>query len=328
MAPKLSLLQLSPFQQLVLHRKGKGKATKEDEDEEEAIQRYKQELVDFIVPTTCDYCLADNMADHCWYPTGKCLCWRCYHKSKGCMWKGVGIRTQPKRLLAGMLVLAKHIKLVQVAKAFLEQQGKPSQFFVLEGYKGKGKAKALLGDSGAGSKRLFKLRDVDSNSKAEEEEDWVHEIKRIKRKHVEKKLTGARMRKKTTDLDEVEIVEPRAPVAGPLCLASKSIVWVPCAPRPISRSIVTPVLPVAGPSSSLVVNQASEVPDMQGTLHSNESSEEDAPGNKDDSDGNDHATRDDDSARHSEGTQSAVLRTVISEVKAPVSAPTLATIPS
>ncbi|KAG6900169.1 hypothetical protein C0995_004128 [Termitomyces sp. Mi166 len=244
------------------------------------------------------------------------------------MWKGVGIRTQPKRLLASALVLAKHVKLVQAAKAFLERQGKPSQFFVLEGYKGKGKVKALLGDSGAGSKHLFKLRDVSSNSEVEEEEDRVHKIKRIKHEHVEKKLTGARMRKEAANLDEVKIVEPRAPVAGPLHLASKPIVWVPCAPRPISRLIVTLVLPVAGPSSSLVVNQASKVPDMQGTLRSDESSEKDAPGNKDDSDSNDHAAGDDNSARRSEGAQSAALRTMISEVEAPVSAPALVTIPS
>ncbi|KAG6870889.1 hypothetical protein C0995_009850, partial [Termitomyces sp. Mi166 len=254
------------------------------------------------------------MADHCWYLTGERLCWRCYCKSKGCMWKGVGVRTQLKQSLAGMLVLAKHVKLVQVAKAFLEQQGKPLQFFVLEGYKGRGKVKALLGDSGAGSKCSFKLRNVDSNSEVKEEEDRVHKIKRIKRKHVEKKLTGA-------NLDEVKIVEPRVPVAGPSRLASKPIIWVPHAPRPISRLML--VLPVVGPSSLLVVNQASEVPDMQGTLHSDKSSEEDTPGNKDDSNSNDHATRDDDSTRRSEGAQSAVLRTVISEVEAPVSALTL-----
>ncbi|KAG6859314.1 hypothetical protein C0995_009764, partial [Termitomyces sp. Mi166 len=263
------------------------------------------------------------MADHCWYLTGKRPCWCCYCKSKGCMWKGVGVRTQPKRSLAGTLVLAKHVKLIQAAKAFLERQGKPLQFFVLEGYKGKGKVKALLGDSDAGSKHLFKLRNVDSNSEAEEEEDQVHKIKRIKHKHVEKKLTGARTRKEAANLDEVEIVVPRAPVAGPSHLASKPIVWVPHAPRPISRSIVMLVSPVAGPLSSLVVNQVSEVPDMQGTLRSDKSSEEDAPGNEDDSNSDDHAARDNNSARCSEGAQSAALRTMISEVEAPVSAPML-----
>ncbi|KAG6892600.1 hypothetical protein C0995_002956, partial [Termitomyces sp. Mi166 len=67
--------------------------------------------------------------------------------SKGCLWNGIGVRTQKKRPPLAALVVAKRIKLVQVAKAFLERQGKPSQFFVLEGYKGKGKAKALVEDS-------------------------------------------------------------------------------------------------------------------------------------------------------------------------------------
>ncbi|KAG6858070.1 hypothetical protein C0995_002933, partial [Termitomyces sp. Mi166 len=72
--------------------------------------------------------------------------------------------------------MAKHVKLVQAAKAFLERQGKLSQFFVLEGYKGKGKAKALLEDSEpTGAKRSFKSRElVDSNSDEEEEEDRTH----------------------------------------------------------------------------------------------------------------------------------------------------------
>ncbi|KAG6871175.1 hypothetical protein C0995_007542 [Termitomyces sp. Mi166 len=63
------------------------------------------------------------------------------------LWNGVGVRMQKKHPPLSVLVMAKHIKLVQVAKAFLEQQGKSSQFFILEGYKGKGKAKALLEDS-------------------------------------------------------------------------------------------------------------------------------------------------------------------------------------
>ncbi|KAG6858344.1 hypothetical protein C0995_000653 [Termitomyces sp. Mi166 len=96
---------------------------------------------------TCNRCIADNMADHCWYPTGKCPCWRCYCKSKGCLWNGISVRTQKKHPSLAALVMAKCVKLVQAAKAFLEWQGKPSQFFVLEGYKGKGKAKALVEDS-------------------------------------------------------------------------------------------------------------------------------------------------------------------------------------
>ncbi|KAG6895809.1 hypothetical protein C0995_012189 [Termitomyces sp. Mi166 len=176
----------------------------DDNNDKEATQKLRKELEDFVVPTTfddkllCDCCIADNMADHCWYPTGKRPCWCCYHKSKGCLWNGVSIRTQKKRPPLAALVVAKHVKLVQAAKAFLEQQGKPSQFFILEGYKGKGKAKALLEDSEpTGAKRSFKLRElVDSDSNEEEEEDRVCMIKKIKREHVEEP-TGTKRRKET-----------------------------------------------------------------------------------------------------------------------------------
>ncbi|KAG6898660.1 hypothetical protein C0995_008922 [Termitomyces sp. Mi166 len=110
------------------------------------------------------------------------------------------------------------VVLTKAAKAFLEQQGKLSQFFVLEGYKGKGKAKALLGDSEQmGAKQSFKSTElVDSNSDENEEEDRVCVIKKIKHEHVEEP-TGARKRKETIELeDEVEIVVPKTPAAGPL----------------------------------------------------------------------------------------------------------------
>ncbi|KAG6858296.1 hypothetical protein C0995_001103, partial [Termitomyces sp. Mi166 len=103
--------------------------------------------------------------------------------------------------------MAKCVKLVQAAKAFLERQGKPSQFFILEGYKGKGKAKALVEDSETtGAKQSFKSRElVDSDSDEEEEEDRVHAIKKIKREHIEEP-TGAKRRKEIMELDnEVEI---------------------------------------------------------------------------------------------------------------------------
>ncbi|KAG6883812.1 hypothetical protein C0995_011497, partial [Termitomyces sp. Mi166 len=169
------------------------------------------------------------MADHCWYPTGEHPCWCCYHKLKGCLWNGIGVRTQKKRPPLAALVVAKHMKLVQVAKAFLEQQGKLSQFFVLEGYKGKGKAKALVEDSKTtGAKRSFKLRElVDSDSDKEEEEDRVHAIKKIKHEHVEE-LTGAKRRKEIMELDnKVEIVAAKIPAVEPSRPASKPIVLVP-----------------------------------------------------------------------------------------------------
>ncbi|KAG6902047.1 hypothetical protein C0995_005103 [Termitomyces sp. Mi166 len=208
--------------------KGKAKAMEDDEDKEgEATQKLSKELEDFMVPT----------------------------KSKGCLWNGIGIRMQKKCPSLAALVIAKHVKLVQAAKAFLEQQGKSSQFFILEGYKGKGKAKALLGDSEqAGAKQSFKLMElVDSNSNEKEEEDRVHIIKKIKREHVEE-LTGTRKRKEIIELkDEVEIMVPKTPVAGPLHQTSKSVVLVPSMLKPIPKPIIALASPVAGPSTAPIV---------------------------------------------------------------------------
>ncbi|KAG6859512.1 hypothetical protein C0995_007754 [Termitomyces sp. Mi166 len=212
--------------------------------------------------TVCDCCIADNMADHCWYLTGERPCWHCYHKSKGCLWNGVGVRAQKKCLPLSVLVMAKHVKLVQAAKAFLKWQGKSSQFFILEGYKGKGKAKALLGDSEqAGAKRSFKSSDlVDSDSDEEEEEDRVCVIKKIKREHVEE-LTGTKKRKEIIELDEeVEIVVPKAPVAGPSRLTSKPIVLVPSAPKPVLKPIIALASPVACPLTASIVSSSAPTP--------------------------------------------------------------------
>ncbi|KAG6859361.1 hypothetical protein C0995_009292 [Termitomyces sp. Mi166 len=170
----LSELSLQEQEESAPQNKGKAKAkaTEDDDNDKETAQKLRKELEEFVAPTTCDHCIANNMADHCWYPTGEHPCWRCYRKSKGCLWNGVSVRTQKKHPPLAALVVAKHVKLVQAVKAFLEWQGKPSQFFVLEGYKGKGKAKALVEDSEPmGTKRSFKLRElVDSNSDEKEEE--------------------------------------------------------------------------------------------------------------------------------------------------------------
>ncbi|KAG6871177.1 hypothetical protein C0995_007521, partial [Termitomyces sp. Mi166 len=146
------------------------------------------------------------------------------------------------------LIIAKHVKLVQVAKSFLERQGKLSQFFVLEGYKRKGKAKALLGDSEqTGAKQTFKLTElVDSNSDEEEKEERVHVIKKIKREHIEE-LTGARKGKEIIELEdeEVEIVVPKPPMVEPLCQTLKPVVLVPSMPKPIPKPIVALASPLS-----------------------------------------------------------------------------------
>ncbi|KAG6871188.1 hypothetical protein C0995_007414 [Termitomyces sp. Mi166 len=158
--------------------------------------------------------------------------------------------------------MAKHIKLVQAAKAFLKRQGKSSQFFILEGYKGKGKAKALLGDSEqVGTKQSFKSMElVDSDSDEEEKEDRVCIIKKIKREHIEE-LTGARKKKEIIELDEeVEIVVPKTPVAGPSHQTSKPIVLVPSMPKPVAKAIIALASPVAGPSTVPIVPSSAPKP--------------------------------------------------------------------
>ncbi|KAG6885897.1 hypothetical protein C0995_008935 [Termitomyces sp. Mi166 len=296
----------------------------DDDDNEEAAQKLRKELEDFVMPTT----------------------------------NGIGVRMQKKHPPLAALVVAKHVKLVQAAKAFLEQQGKPSQFFILEGYKGKGKPKALLEDSEpTGAKQSFKSRElVDSDSDEEEEEDRVHVIKKIKHEHVEEP-TGTKRRKEIMELDkEVEIVASKIPAAGPLCLTSKPIVLVPSTSKFVPKPIVTLASPVAGPSTvpiassstpkpaaatalskpapaksagpavkggfifkdpfmvrqfklvgteesgALIINQVTEVPATQGTLHSEESGKEDAEGDNDNSDGGNVAMNID-SAKQPEETQ-------------------------
>ncbi|KAG6859708.1 hypothetical protein C0995_005229 [Termitomyces sp. Mi166 len=396
--------------------KGKVKAMKDDDNKEEATQKFRKELEDFVVLTTfddkllaslllppseyfegnsrlpqgakilggqkgditlvspamralvlekngaCDHCIADNMADHCWYPMGKRPCWHCYCKSKGCLWNGVGVRTQKKRPPLAALVMAKHIKLVQ---------------------KEKGKAKTLLEDSEQmGAKQSFKLRElVDSDSDKEDEEDRVHVIKKIKHEHVEE-LTGAKRRKEIIELDEeVEIVASKTPVVGPSRPTLKPIVLVPSMPKRVSKLIIALASPIAGPSTvpiasssvpksaaaaalstptpakpaepaikggfifkdpfmvrqfklvgteesgALIINQATEVPATQGTMTSKDSSNEETQGDNDDSDNGDVAM-DVDSAKHPEETQPVAPIKMVSEVKAPALVPAPVLCPS
>ncbi|KAG6870245.1 hypothetical protein C0995_014349, partial [Termitomyces sp. Mi166 len=163
----------------------------EDADnDEEATQKLRKELEDFVVPTTFDDKLlvsllpppSEYFEENSGLPRGA--------KISGCLWNGISIRTQKKHPPLAALVMAKH------------------------GYKGKGKAKALLEDSEqTDTKQSFKLRElVNSDSDKEDEEDRVCVIKKIKQEHVEK-LTGAKKKKEIIELDkEVEIVVPKAPV--------------------------------------------------------------------------------------------------------------------
>ncbi|KAG6892312.1 hypothetical protein C0995_004426, partial [Termitomyces sp. Mi166 len=70
-------------------------------------------------------------------------------------------------------------------------------------------------------------------------------------------------------------------------------------------------------SGALIINQAIEVPATQGTMQSEESSDEDAQGDDDNSDNGDIAM-DIDSTKHSEETWPvAPTKTLLTEVKVP-----------
>ncbi|KAG6870714.1 hypothetical protein C0995_011217, partial [Termitomyces sp. Mi166 len=230
---------------------GKAKATEDDNNDKEAAQKLRKELEDFVVPTTFDNKLlasllpppSEYFEGDSGLPQGA--------KISGCLWNGVGVRTQKKRPPLATLVVAKRVKLVQAAKAFLEWQGKPSQFFVLEGYKGKGKAKALVEDS-----EPMGTNDSDE----EEEEDRVCVIKKIKREHVEEP-TGTEKRKEIMELDnEVEIVASKIPAAGPSHPTSKPIVLVPSTSKFVPKPIVTLASPVAGPSTAPIASSSAPKP--------------------------------------------------------------------
>ncbi|KAG6882316.1 hypothetical protein C0995_015000 [Termitomyces sp. Mi166 len=122
----------------------------------------QKELENFVVPTT-------NITKQMW----ACL------------------KAQRFRVEERVLLLAKHIKMVQAAKAFFKCQGKPSQSFIMVDYKRKGKFEVLVTESEkTDAKRAFKSNKmVKSNSNKEEEKEKVHVIKKIKHEHV-KELTG------------------------------------------------------------------------------------------------------------------------------------------
>ncbi|KAG6898585.1 hypothetical protein C0995_009216 [Termitomyces sp. Mi166 len=156
--------------------RAKAKAIEEDDDDEdEATQTLREELENFVVPTTVYY--------HCQWNIMRDM-WAC-HKAQG-FWVE-GMKKCPP---IEVLLLAKHVKLVWAAKAFLKHQGKPSQFFILEGFKEKGKSNALIAKlEQMGAKRAFKSKEtVESDSDEEEEEERVCMIKKMKCKHIKEPI--------------------------------------------------------------------------------------------------------------------------------------------
>ncbi|KAG6895587.1 hypothetical protein C0995_012468, partial [Termitomyces sp. Mi166 len=133
------------------------------------------------------------------------------------------------------------------------------------------------------------------------------------------------------------IIALASPVAGP-----STVPIVPSsAPKPAAASALSKPVPAksAGPAVKggfvfkdpfmvqkvLIINQVTEVPATQGTIQSEEFSDEDAQGDDDNSDDSD-VTMDIDSTKHPEETQSVALtKTSVTEVEAP--APVLLTKP-
>ncbi|KAG6858812.1 hypothetical protein C0995_013755 [Termitomyces sp. Mi166 len=137
------------------------------------------------------------------------------------------------------------------------------------------------------------------------------------------------------------IVMLASPVAGPstVPIASSS------APKPVAAAALSKPAPAksVGPavkggsvfkdpfmvrrfklagteeSGVLIINQVTEVPVTQGTLHSEESGDEDAEGDDDDSDDGD-GTMNVDSAKQPEETRPVAPIKIVTEVKAPASA--------
>ncbi|KAG6870932.1 hypothetical protein C0995_009600, partial [Termitomyces sp. Mi166 len=323
--------------------KGKAKATEDDDDDEEAAQKLRKELKDFVVPTTFDDKLLASLlpppSEYFEGDSGLPQGTKILGGQKGDItlvspamsacpttWL-ITAGTRLASILAGAVIASQKAACGMVAKAFLEWQGKPSQFFILEGYKGKGKAKALLEDSEpTGAKQSFKSRElVDSDSDKKEEEDRVRMIKKIMLPSMSKFVPKL-------------IVMLAFPVAGPLTapIASSSALK-PAAATALSKP--TPATS-AGPavkegsifkdsfmvrhfklvgteeSGALIINQATEVPATQGTLHSEESGDEDAEGDDDDSDGGDVAMNID-SAKQPEETRPVAPIKTVTEVKAP-----------
>ncbi|KAG6859821.1 hypothetical protein C0995_003476, partial [Termitomyces sp. Mi166 len=215
LAPCHRYKNLPNGQHLVNRVRAKQKQQKMMKTRDETTQKLRKELEDFVVLTKFD----DKLLMSLLPPPLE------YYEGDIGLLRGAKILSGRKGDITlvspttHMLVLEKNGAMhMQAAKAFLEWQGKSSQFFVLEGYKGKKKAKALLDDfEQTGAKQSFKsMKLVDSNSDEEEEKDRVCIIKKIKCEHVEE-LTGARKRKEIIELKdkEVEVVAPKTLMAGP-----------------------------------------------------------------------------------------------------------------
>ncbi|KAG6871466.1 hypothetical protein C0995_004373 [Termitomyces sp. Mi166 len=246
--------------------KGKAKVMEEDNDEEDEVtQKLREELKIFIVLTKfSNKPLAGLLLPLMEY----------YEEDIG-LSQGAKILGRRKGKL--MLVVPAMQALVlekngMVAKAFLKQQGKPSQSFILEGFKGNGKAKALIANlEQTDAKQAFKLKEVvDSNSNKEEEER-VCVIKKIKCEHIKEPI-GVSKEKETIELQAT--VAPKMPMARPSDQTLKPIVLISGTPNLAPKLTVAVPVPKPAPvksavrqfkladteeSGALIINQVTEV---------------------------------------------------------------------
>ncbi|KAG6899938.1 hypothetical protein C0995_004600 [Termitomyces sp. Mi166 len=116
-------------------------------------------------------------------------------------------------------------------------------FVVLtKGFKGKGKAKALLVDSEP-------MGTNDSNKKEEEERVCV--IKKIKRKHIEE-LIGMGKGKEIIEFEDLvdETMAPKTPAVEPLHQTLKSMILISSMLKSVPKPIIALASPVASPSTA------------------------------------------------------------------------------
>ncbi|KAG6871979.1 hypothetical protein C0995_014346 [Termitomyces sp. Mi166 len=191
---------------------------------------------------------------------------------------------------------------VVLTKVFLEQQGKSLQLFVLEGFKGKEKAKALLVDlKQTGTKQAFKLTELmDSDSNEEAEEERVCVIKKIKHKHVEEPI-GMRKGKEIIESEDLadEMMVPKTPAAEPSHQTLKPMVLVPSTSKPATEGAAGKVTSVVTQETLQGKNTGNEN-DNDEDSNDDEDDDEGSKGDDDDSDNDDNAAMDVDSANKTE----------------------------
>ncbi|KAG6899261.1 hypothetical protein C0995_006484, partial [Termitomyces sp. Mi166 len=307
-------------------RKGKAKATEDDDDKEEATQKFRKELEDFVVPTTFD----DKLLASLLLPPSE------YYE------EDIGL-PQGAKILGGR---KGDITLVSPATRALvlekngamridsdsDEEEEEDRVCVIK------KIKQEHIEEPTGTKKRKEIIELN-----EEVEIVVPKAPVVGPLHLTSKpiVLVPSMPKPVPKL----IIVLASPVAGP-----STVPIVPSSvPKPAAAAALstpTPVKP-AGPaikggfifkdpfmvrhfklagteeSRALIINQATEVPATQGTMPSEDSSDEDAQGDDDNSDDGDVAMDVDSTKWPEETWPVAPTKTTVTEVKVPAPAPVL-----